>query len=217
MKAGDIKLKEVTEVHIFESPSQEDRNQGRNEGASLGEMLSLSDINYALYDITDEKSLIGAFDMFISRIKKNQKSIGAAMLHISMHGNEDGLGLTSGDFVSWESLAGHLKKFRDNLGFINMPGFQIKISPIALHFSSCEGFNGCKVNDYSDEDETLFAHVIGPTESVAWSDSLVAFTTFYHNTLSHNVSAKESLAKMNIAGNLNNIFQIKMGKGMILL
>ena len=130
-----------------------------------------------------------------------------------MHGNEEGIGLTSGEFVSWDLLAQELIKFKNQHTLISIPN-GIHISPVALSFSSCEGYNGHKINDFSEENESLYMHIIGPITPVDWHDSLVAFSTYYHNTLNHNVGLIESIEKMNVAGNLKKIFQYKMGKGM---
>lgn len=116
------------------------------------------------------------------------------------------------------SFSDELKKVRSKVPPLVMPHpVNLKVNPIIINFSSCDGFHGHKINQYSEEDETLFFHTLGPVGSVRWDDSLVAFTTFYHNVLSHNVIAKESVRRMNLAANLDNIFQISMGKKMMLL
>lgn len=212
-----MKTKDLTVVHIFESPSIHDREEDRKEGYSLGEMLRISNINYYYYDIHDINSFSKSFELLITRTKKTQSELGAVTLHISMHGNKDGLGLTSGEFLTWEAFSEELKKFRTHLGQIKIEEpVNIKIAPIILHFSSCEGFNGHKIDEYADEDETLYLHVLGPTIQVSWNDSLIAYTTLYHNLLSHNVLANDAVVKMNAAANLKDVFKIKMGKKMFI-
>lgn len=70
----------------------------------MGEMLRLSGIDYQYYDIQDAASFSNSFDLLIDRVLNSPKELGAINLHISMHGNQDGVGLTSGDFISWEAF-----------------------------------------------------------------------------------------------------------------
>lgn len=134
----------------------------------------------------------------------------------SMHGNANGVGLTSGEFVSWEKFAEELKKMASALGQITIPHVNLKFCPIGLHFSACDGVNAHKIDNFAGENEALFIHVLGPNKAVAWDDSLIGFMTFYHNLLSHNIKAKDAVVRMNLASNQTDTFQIRMGKKMML-
>lgn len=208
------KLKDLTEVHIFESPSIADLEVDRREGYSLGEMLRLSGIKYHIYHVRNIETLSASFKLLIERTKARQEELGAVTLHFSMHGNEDGVGLTSGQFVTWEALAQYLIKFKNELGTINLPN-GINYTPITLNFSVCHGAFAKKVNDYCAENESLYMHVLGSNDPIAWNDSLVSFTVFYHNTLSHNIKAIEAIKRMNFASNQENAFSITLGKKMM--
>jgi hypothetical protein len=212
----DTKLKEITVIHILESPSSEDRKADRREGYALGEMLKLSGIKYEYYDINNLSDFEESFQTLTAKIKERQADYGAVNLHISMHGNANGVGLTSGEFVSWEKFAEELKKMASVLGQITIPQVNLKFCPIGLHFSACDGVNAHKIDNFADENEALFIHVLGPNKAVAWDDSLIAFMTFYHNLLSHNIKAKDAVVRMNFASNQVDTFQIRMGKKMML-
>lgn len=212
----DTKLKEITVIHILESPSSADREVGRKEGFALGEMLKLSGIKYEYYDVTNLSDFEKSFETLTARIKERQADYGAVNLHISMHGNADGVALTSGEFVSWAKFADELKKMAIALGQITIPQANLKFCPIGLHFSACDGVNAHKIDNFSDQNEALFIHVLGPNKPVAWDDSLVGFMTFYHNLLSHNIKAKDAVLRMNLASNQVDTFQIRMGKKMVL-
>lgn len=210
----DELLKDLTEVHIIESPNKIDIEIDRKEGYALGEALRLSNVKYSIYNVIDKNSFTNAINQIIEKTRDNKKYIGAVTIHISMHGNTEGLRLTSDEIISWEMFAIELVKFKDTHSLISLPDGIHKISPIALSFSSCEGYNGYKINDFSKENESLFMHIIGPIIPVSWVDSLIAFTTFYHNTLNHNIGLIESIKRMNSAANLDNVFHFRMGKGL---
>jgi len=116
-----------------------------------------------------------AFEELIRRTKAHQREIGVATLHISMHGNENGIGLTSSEFVNWADFASQLKNFSRELGTIKIPQVNLEVVPITLNFSSCYGAHANKINDFVSKDDSLFLHVLGPNQPVACEDSLLPF------------------------------------------
>jgi len=49
--------------------------------------------------------------------------------------------------------------------------------------------------------------LVGPTESLQWSDSLIAFSSFYYLIDQKNFTLSKALPLMNAAAGLNNVFQ----------
>ena len=70
----------------------------------------------------------------------------------------------------------------------------------------CDGFKGIQLS--RDVPLSPFAELHGPGEAVTWTDSLVAWITFYHQMLTkHGVSAEEATSLMNAAAGLDDVFE----------
>ena len=59
-----------------------------------------------------------------------------------------------------------------------------------------------------------YISLVGPITNVNWSDSLLASMTFYHNTIHKPIGPRLAGQKMNLAANLDNIFQIDLAENM---
>ena len=94
--------------------------------------------------------------------------------HFSAHGNEGGLGLTSGEFLSWKQLKELLVKFARNTTYIS----STDVGLFSVTFSACKGANAQKM--FSASGAQPCTAIVGPTHNVSWADSLTAFVTFYH-------------------------------------
>jgi len=85
-----------------------------------------------------------------------------------MHGNESGVGLTSGEFLPWQQLHEEL-----------VPLLNMMKGGLLITMSSCFGISGCRMAMTSGPHATFWA-LVGHTDSVDWSDAAVAYITFYH-------------------------------------
>src|SRR5689334_1005397 len=89
-------------VYIIESPSAYDLLDGRTEGRTLGEALTLAAIPYWYSLAIDKATLTQALG---PRLLEAWRALGKLpILHLSMHGNQDGVQLSSGEFISWHDL-----------------------------------------------------------------------------------------------------------------
>jgi len=91
------------------------------------------------------------------------------ILHLSMHGNNDGVALTNGEFLTWSSLRDHLTPLTNELN-----------GGLLISMSSCFGSNGCRMAMHEASDQPFWA-LIGNSDSTNWSDAAVAYITFYHD------------------------------------
>ena len=92
-----------------------------------------------------------------------------------MHGSIDGLTLTDETLLNWEKFHEIIKEFNDLIEYIEVHG--LKIAPTYLTFSVCNGFSATKIKDFGEE--SPYTVLIGPTDAVGWSDSLLAFSIFF--------------------------------------
>jgi len=206
-------LIEMTKVYIIESPSIEDVEAGRNEGGALGKILELATIDNEVFTISNLDEFKGALKIIAEEVNEIKGKLGAVHLHFSMHGSDGGITLTDGTFMDWSNLHEILKEFNDSIKYIEMPN-GLKIAPTYLSFSVCKGFSARAIKELGDE--SPYTSLIGPTESVEWSDSLLAFSIFFHNAILKKTGITKALKNMNETVGLDNVFRADAGKGMTL-
>lgn len=200
-------LKEITKIFIIESPSKEDVSIGRREGLALSETLTLTRIQNSCITVTDEASLIDNLIKISDEIKIDQKKWGAITLHFSLHGNENGVSLMSGEFIDWKHFYRILKPFNDKLGYIDYK-YLPKFVPINLHLSVCEGFKAKIIKGMGEE--SPFISLVGPICAVDWADSLIAFTAYYHNIIHKKTGIKKAVEIMNQVNGFKDVFQVDL-------
>lgn len=153
-------------VHIIESPSATDLLDGRTEGRALGEALTLASIPFWYNLAIDRSTLVQAVG---PRLLEAWKALGKLpILHLSMHGNQNGIALSNGDFLTWHELRQML-----------LPLNRAVQGGLLICMSSCFGASGCRMAMYSDNEPSFWA-LVGNSASTPWADSAVAYVTFYH-------------------------------------
>ncbi len=206
-------LIQMTKVYIIESPSKEDVEAGRNEGEALGKTLELATIKNKVFTVSNVDEFREALVEISIEVEEIKAELGAVHLHFSMHGSEDGITLTDETFVNWQDFHEIIKEFNDNIKYIELPD-GLKIAPTYLTFSVCKGFSATAIKDIGEE--SPYTALIGPTESVEWADSLLAFSIFFHNVILKKTGTPTALKNMNETVGLDNVFQADGGKGMVI-
>ncbi len=209
-----MEIKAITKIFIIESPSTEDVKEDRKEGLALSEILRLSNIQNTYMNVDSIDNLKTTLKQISSEVKREIKKYGAITLHFSMHGNQTGIGLTNGEFIDWNNLYLILKDFNDVLGYITLPNGK-KLAPVNLHFSVCQGF--CAIAIKNIGSESPYQSLIAPTVAVNWADSIMAFATYYHNTLHKKNGSKIAVEKMNSINDFNNVFKIDLMESLELI
>jgi hypothetical protein len=155
-------------IHIIESPNQLDLLEGREEGAALQECFRLMGVKSERFLAVTPKMFGEAVKRILeSHAKGGPYSEDVPMLHFSCHGNEHGIGTTSGYLFKWTELADLVRPVNEGVNGVLFVGL-----------SSCQGYNAFKMAETFEAPP--FGFIFGPRESVSWEDSLVAFMTFYH-------------------------------------
>lgn len=157
-------------VHIVESPSPTDLLDGRTEGRVLVQALALANIP-TWYSLTVNRDVFveGLYARLVQAL--NAVNDGRPVLHLSTHGNEHGIVLTSGEFISWEDLRELLIPINKTLGGM-----------LLVCMSSCYGFDGCRMA-MTRSDDLPFLGLVAHNGPSTWSDAALAFATFYHQVL----------------------------------
>ena len=90
-------------VYIIESPSKYNLLDGIMEGKALLESLRLAQIPTSYNLVIDREMLkISLTSKLIQECQRLGNKL--PLLHLSMHGNENGIELSDKDFVSWQEL-----------------------------------------------------------------------------------------------------------------
>jgi hypothetical protein len=153
-------------VYVIESPSPADLLDGRTEGRVLSEALALAGIAHTYSVAADALTFdIALGQRLVDAWKQHQQP---PILHLSMHGNAEGVGLTNGDFLTWDQLRAKL-----------LPLLRILPNALLICMSSCFGYSGCRLAMYLDNEPHFWA-LVGHPDSVNWADAAVAYVTFYH-------------------------------------
>ena len=153
-------------VYIVESPSPVDLYHKRYEGELLMKALELAGIPSEHKLAVNSEAFNASFTVGLQE-SLSQPNASPPLLHISAHGSKEGIQLTSGQLINWDKL-------RD----IIMPINKALDGNLVLCMSSCQGFSACRMA--MREGELPFSAVIGHSGDPSWSDTAVAYVTFYH-------------------------------------
>lgn len=168
-------------VHVVESPSPMDLLAAQTEGRLLGQALELAGIPHSYNLVTDRHTLEVAVGQ---RLGGDVTKFGLSpFLHFSMHGNEKGLALTSGEFLMWEDVRTLL-----------MPLIQVMNGGLLICISACHGAHAAQMAMHEEDPAPAFWALVSNNGSPTWSDAAVAYVVFYHlffkgRTLLESVSA----------------------------
>jgi hypothetical protein len=170
-------------VHIIESPSADDLLNNVREGFLLTEGLRIAGIKSYFNLVIDEASFLKAI---YPNLAIGIKNYGTPIIHISAHGNKEGVQLSNNFFITWEKLRNILSPINASLNDL-----------LILCISSCDGFCGCTMAMESHDHYPFFG-LVGPTAEISISDTAIAFLTFYYR-LFKGTSVQEAVEAMKTA------------------
>ena len=181
-------------IYILESPSASDVYSGRSEGELLTRLLDLLGLNYLHRNAANLGMFKHALEVGLAqdcqRLGKHP-----LILHLSCHGNQDGIRLTSGEDMPWAQL-----------GELVVP--LNKDGNLLLCMSSCEGWHAWEM--CRTLNPPPFFGVVGTTESISWPQAAVGYAVFYHQ-LELGRNPLEALEAVRLASG-NNSFRAELGE-----
>jgi hypothetical protein len=202
----------IPHVCIIESPSPRDVLERRREGLALSEALSLAGIRNEYYAVCDKDTIRLAFSQIESLVgSQHLTPAGAAAdtlnfiqlyLHFSCHGNEDGIALTAKQSVPWSELRDVLLSLATNLGMFHPELFPI--APFGITMSTCYGLHARKM---ASPQASPYRFLVGTEKAVTWTDSLIAFITFYNHTIYKGRTLQRAVRSMNDAAMMIDAFR----------
>ena len=186
-------------VSVIESPAPRDLVRECQEGLALRTALHQAQVPCRYYLATTKTTFEESLEFITQQRRHDEQKL---LLHISCHGNENGIRLTSGESIQWPELGQTLVSFaRDALAYHE----NAKSSIVILCMSSCFGLAAAEMGR---EDERPYMALVAPNQSVTWSDCLVSFLAFYNLFLNKNAMIGEAVHAMNTAIAIENVFQI---------
>lgn len=155
-------------VFVVESPSPVDIYHRRSEGEIIRQAVNLNQIpcivktaiNFQAFDASLKIGLKEAMEAFPGMIP---------ILHVSAHGHQEGIELSSGELIDWECLK---EMFR--------PLNQALNNNLLVCLSSCEGYSGVRMAMSCEVEPYPYYAIVANGEKPLWSDTAVAYSTFYH-------------------------------------
>jgi hypothetical protein len=155
-------------IHIVESPSADDFLVEQYEGPTLRTALQQAQLSVHLHTAVDAQHLGKALARVIDDYMQNQNAF--PILHLSMHGSNSGVTLTSGEKLDWNNLGASLSLVNEALN-----------DKLLVAMSTCKGFNGASMA--RRQGHLPFFALIGPKDNVSWRDTVAAFVAFYHHLI----------------------------------
>ena len=179
-------------IHIIESPSPLDILKDNREGAVLTEGLKLLGIENRYYMAIDKSTFSNAIELAGENFKEG---LFPAILHLSCHGDRDGVQLSDGAVIRWEELKTYL-----------IPINNLVSGYLMFCISSCEGFQGLRMAQVLIGD-LPYKGIIGPDDIITWKDSALGFLTYYHHIFTKQSSIPDAVQAMKVASG-NSCFNV---------
>jgi hypothetical protein len=155
-------------VYILESPSHADFYASRSEGDLVAKAVALNGIPCVVRSVTSREMLERALRLgFYEEMLKHPNRV--PILHLSAHGDSDGICLTDGTSVTWLELREYLKPFN-----------QAFSGNLLLCMSSCEGYGACRMAKHPGDLDFPYGFIVANLGKPTWAEAAVAYAAFYH-------------------------------------
>ncbi len=155
-------------VFIIESPSPVDLYHGRSEADLLRRAIGLNLIRCASRIAINLESFVAAIRVGLHEEMSANPGL-VPILHISAHGFQEGIQLSSGEIIDWVALRGLLKPVNQALN-----------GTLFVCMSTCEGYSGSRMAMVMEDPDHPFYAMVGNGGKPTWSETAVAFASFYH-------------------------------------
>ena len=171
-----------SEIFIIESPAPIDLLEGDREGETVGKILDLAEIANSYHLVVNRDCLEKAIEGICDSVEAHPCN---PILHISAHGTELGIVLTSGEFIDWSDFRDLIEPLSKKHG-----------RSLIICFSTCFGAEGWKIALSLGH---TFAYAVGPVREVNWDEASIAYSCFYYLLLNRGISVRDACLRMNIA------------------
>ena len=183
-------------VYVVESPSAMDIFIDRSEGEIIQQAANLNNIPCVVRKAVNSEMFNSALRSGLPLAMQSWPDL-VPIIHISAHGNDDGIELTSKEIINWWELRALL-----------VPINQALMNRLVVCMSSCSGYSAHVMA--LEDDQYPFHVLIGNGGTPTWSETAVAYATFYH-LMGAGVRVADCVAGMRAASN-NDFFWTRWAK-----
>jgi len=158
-------------VFIVEAPSDLDLFVRRTESEIIQRFVELSNMPCVSNTAISSRVLT---ECLLTKLPQTMAQYPGhiPVLHISAHGNSEGIQLSMDDFLEWTQLREILKVVNKRLG-----------GHLVLCMSSCEGYSAIRMAMYPEETEFPYFVLVGCGSTPTWSETTLGYQAFYHHLL----------------------------------
>lgn len=180
-------------VYVVESPSPLDLYHRRSEGELIRQAVNLNQIpcsvvtaiNLEAFEASLKIGLPEAMNIFQNLIP---------VLHISAHGDKEGIQLSSGQVLPWAILRKYLTPINEALK-----------NNLLVCMSCCKGYSGTRMAMFPEDEGYPFYAIVANSEDPLWADTAVAYSSFYH-LLAKGEYIVDAVNAMRVASGNNTFF-----------
>ena len=163
-------------VFILESPNPLDLLENRGERLALEQVCKLAGYDAWTFLLRNAQELKQTFS-YISSIKGDKDDKTPLFIHVSVHGNDSGIGVGP-DMITWDNLAKTVQQIYARLRYYR--------GPIILILSACGANNQKLTAELTEGVNSAHVPFIPPEyifvfsdDTVLWTDAVVTWTIFY--------------------------------------
>lgn len=158
-------------VYVVESPSAPDIYHQRSECDLLRRAVTLNQMPCVARCAISKVAFSAALTVGLKEEMDRFPGY-LPIVHISAHGNSDGLQLSTEEVLTWSELGDMLTPINKALKNV-----------LVVAMSCCEGYSGIRMAMRPDGSDLPFFALVGSPEKPTWSETAVGFATFYHQLL----------------------------------
>ena len=181
-------------VYVIESPSAPDLYHKRSESDVIKQAVGLNLIPCVARLAISREAFEAAIKLGLTHAMQQYPEF-LPILHISAHGNANGLQLSDGEVVEWQELRTLLTPVNEALQ-----------GALIVCMSCCEGYAAIRMAMFTEDAFLPFYALVGSGSSPTWGETAIAFATFYH-LIAKGESVPNAVYAMGIASGVQEFFQ----------
>ena len=155
-------------VFVIESPSAVDLYHRRSEGDIVRQAVELNGIACVVKTAISPQAFDACLKFGLSEAMNSLPGY-VPLLHISAHGDANGIQLSDTYVMAWSELRNHLRPINQALG-----------GSLVVCMSSCEGYSGVRMAMHPEDSDFPFLALIGTGNKPTWAETAVGYATLYH-------------------------------------
>lgn len=155
-------------VYVVESPSPLDLYHRRSEGEIIRQAVNLNKIPCQVVTAVNLEAFEASLKIGLPEAMAAYTNL-IPILHISAHGNHEGIQLSSGQVLQWAVLRQYLAPINTALK-----------NNLLICMSCCKGYAGTRMAMFTEDQGYPFYAIVANSEDPLWADTAVAYSTFYH-------------------------------------